>query len=90
MDKLRVYLNSLAVPDQAAFAVRCGTTIGYLRKAISMGTHMGAALLLAIERESAGVVRCEDMLPTADWAVVRGKRAAANDSAPAPLTAGGA
>ena len=71
MDKLRIHLNSLAVIDQAAFAVRCGTTIGYLRKAISMGTEMKAKLCLAIERQSAGAVRCEDLIPGADWAVVR-------------------
>lgn len=83
MEKLRLYLNSLAVADQASFARRCGTSIGYLRKAISTGTRMGAELCIAIERESARAVLCDDLLPRADWKFIR-------DTTPAPMTEGGA
>ncbi|MCD6674879.1 MAG: helix-turn-helix domain-containing protein [Burkholderiaceae bacterium] len=72
MDKLRAYLNGLPVADQAGFAVRCGTTIGYLRKALAIRANLGESLCIAIERESAGAVRCEDLRPDVDWAYLRG------------------
>ncbi|WP_167760118.1 hypothetical protein [Paraburkholderia pallida] len=50
MDKLLAYLNSLSPDAQRDFARRCGTTIGYLRKAISAGQKLG--LELCIKRMS--------------------------------------
>lgn len=82
MEKLRLYLNSLAVTDQASFARRCGTSIGYLRKAISTGARMGAELCIAIERESVRAVLCDDLLPGADWKFIR-------SAAPSPMAEGG-
>ena len=72
MDKLREYLNSLSVEAQGDFARRCGTTIGYLRKAIYAGQRFDVGLLVAIERESNGSVRCEDLRPEINWSVLRG------------------
>ncbi len=73
MDKLRAYLNSLSVAEQTEFAIRCGTTIGYLRKALAVkGARIGESLCIAIERESDGTVRCEDLRPDVDWAYLRG------------------
>lgn len=72
MDKLRAHLNSLPVAEQAAFAIRCGTTIGYLRKALAVKANLGESLCIAIERESHGAVRCEDLRPDVDWAYLRG------------------
>lgn len=51
--------------------MRCGTTIGYLRKGISVGARFGSALCIAIERESGGAVTCEELDPEADWAFLR-------------------
>jgi hypothetical protein len=56
MDILRTYLNTLSTDQQAAFASRCKTSIGYLRKAISTGQRLGEQLSLDIERESGGAV----------------------------------
>jgi len=56
MDTLRTYLNTLTTEQQAAFAERCRTSIGYLRKAISTGQRLGEQLALDIERESGGAV----------------------------------
>lgn len=79
MEKLREYLNSLSPVQQAAFARRCGTTIGYLRKALSKGGRLGESLCIEVERESSAVVRVEDLRPTGvDWAYIRNSR-------PAPL-----
>lgn len=66
MEALRIYLNSLSKFDQECFAVKCGTTIGYLRKAISLKQQLGANICVSIERESAGKVNRMDLRP-ADW-----------------------
>lgn len=70
---LRRYLKGL--PDKAAredFARRCGTSLGYLSKVLSK-KHFSpdAPLCIAIERESKGKVRCEDLRPDADWKYLR-------------------
>lgn len=71
MKNLQSYLNGLPVPDQVAFATRCGTTIGYLRKAISKGQLLGEKLVINMERESCGHLRCEDFRPDVDWDYIR-------------------
>ena len=71
MDKLLAYLNSLARPERVQFAERCGTTEGYLRKACCIRQSLGADLCIAIERESSGAVRCEDLRPDVDWKFIR-------------------
>lgn len=53
-------------------AAACGTSLGYLRKACSTGQRIGEKICIAIERESDGAVRCEDLRPDVDWAYLRG------------------
>ena len=77
MDKLRIYLNSLSPEHREAFATACKTTVGYLRKAISVGQQLGEGLCIAIERESGRAITCEDLSPDTDWAYLRGTLAAA-------------
>lgn len=76
MDKLLKYLNSLGKEDRAAFVAACGTSEGYLRKAASRHQAFRAELCILLERESSGAVRCEDLLPDADWAYIRSQSAA--------------
>lgn len=71
MKALRDYLNGLDAEARDAFAERCGTTIGYLRKAISIGQALGESLCIAIERESGGAVRCEQLRSDVDWKYLR-------------------
>ena len=71
METLRTYLNQIPPTEQMAFAFRCGTSIGYLRKACSIKQKIGADLCIQIERESAGRVRVEDLRPDVDWAYLR-------------------
>ncbi|OBX09583.1 antirepressor protein Cro [Gallibacterium salpingitidis] len=56
MNELRIFLNSLPLVEQQNFANRCGTTINYLRKALSRNSTLGTELCVAIEKESKGVV----------------------------------
>lgn len=83
MDKLIHFLNSMSPPEQAAFANRCGTSIGYLRKAASKGQKLGDGLCINIERESARLVKCEDLRADVDWAFLRGTPAVTPATAPA-------
>jgi DNA-binding transcriptional regulator YdaS (Cro superfamily) len=71
MEKLRTYLNSLSPDRQTAFANRCETSVGYLRKAISIGQQLSEKLVISIERETKGEVRCEDLRPDVDWQFLR-------------------
>ncbi|MCL2298363.1 MAG: helix-turn-helix domain-containing protein [Proteobacteria bacterium] len=71
MDKLRQYLNSLSLCEQLDYARRCGTTAGYLRKAISVAQKLKLDLCVRLDRASAGAVRCEDLRPDVDWAYLR-------------------
>jgi DNA-binding transcriptional regulator YdaS (Cro superfamily) len=71
MEKLRLYLNGLTPDKQHAFAKRCGTSVGYLRKAISISQQLSEKIVIAIERESEGEIRCEDLRPDVDWQFLR-------------------
>lgn len=63
MEALRNYINSLALEDQESYAIRCGTTIGYLRKAISKRHRMDGALVRQLDENSGGVVSRADLRP---------------------------
>lgn len=72
MQTLLDYLNRLGKPDRASFVERCGTSEGYLRKAISKGQQLGEKLCIAIDRESSRAVTCEELRPDVDWGYLRG------------------
>ena len=72
MDELRTFLKSLSVSEQDDFARRVGTSLGYLRKVMSTNfDKLGESLVIAIERESGGAVRCESLRPDVDWGYLR-------------------
>ena len=71
MDKLLIYLNSLSPEAREAFASRCGTTVGYLRKACSIKQTLSEGMCLRIGAESAGAVAPEDLRPDVDWKFLR-------------------
>jgi DNA-binding transcriptional regulator YdaS (Cro superfamily) len=74
MEKLRTYLNDMPPSQQAKFAKRSGTTIGYLRKALSAHQKFSAELCINLVRESGGQLVHEDIRPDVDWISVRKKR----------------
>lgn len=63
MDTLRTYLSTLSPDQQADYAVRAGTTIGYLRKALSKRQRFDGALARRLDEESAGRVSRHDLRP---------------------------
>ncbi len=72
MDSLRTYLNKLPKDQQQDFALRCGTTVGYLRKALSTNQRIGVELSIHLARESGGEVSFDALRPDVDWQYVRG------------------
>lgn len=63
MDSLRAYLASLTPADQVQYATRAGTTIGYLRKALSKGHRFDGALARRLDEESGGAVCRYELRP---------------------------
>ncbi len=53
------------------FARRCGTTAGQLRQVAYGHRRASASLAILVDRESKGVVRCEDLRPDIDWQYLR-------------------
>lgn len=80
MDTLRSYLNSLSPEQQDAYAKRCGTSIGYLRKAISAGEKLREKLCINLDRESFGAVPCESLREDVDWSYLARRKARRNSS----------
>jgi DNA-binding transcriptional regulator YdaS (Cro superfamily) len=76
MKLITTYLATLSPEDRAQFACRCGTTVGYLRKAVSIGQKLGESLCIALERESGRAITCEAVRPDVDWAYLRGSELA--------------
>jgi DNA-binding transcriptional regulator YdaS (Cro superfamily) len=86
MEKLRAYLNSLSLDDQKAFSLRCGASIGYLRKAISINQQLSEGLCLRLAMESGFSLQPEDLRPDINWQALR---AAFQQSAAVSALAGG-
>lgn len=76
METLRIYLNSLTSDEQAVFARKAETSIGFLRKAISVKQKLGEGICIRIEAATEGKVRAEDLRPDVPWHVIRGTKAA--------------
>jgi len=56
MNTLRQYLKTLSPSEQAEYASRAGTSIGYLRKALSVEQRLGGLLARRLDEESNGAV----------------------------------
>lgn len=68
MESLRAYLKTLTPEGQRDYAVASGTTIGYLRKALSTREVLREKLCAQLEVNSAGAVTRRNLRPH-DWAV---------------------
>lgn len=79
------YLNSLPVAEQSSFAQRCGTTVGYLRKAVSVGQLLKVVVCVSIERETHGQVTRKDLRPD-DWQSIWPELAQTNPNTTPALT----
>lgn len=62
------YLNNKPVAEQQALALACKTSVGYLRKAISIGQKLSPGLCVAIERHTKGAVTRQELRD--DWRMI--------------------
>ena len=69
---LKTYFMAKTKEQRDAFAALCGTTRGHLTNIAYGQKTCAEKLAIAIERESHGAVRCEDLCPDVDWAYLRG------------------
>lgn len=63
METLRIYLKSLEPRQQDAYARRCGTSLGYLRKALSVGQRFDGGLVRMLWDHSHGQVSRHELRP---------------------------
>jgi len=63
MESLRAYLAKLAVPQQHEYAERAGTSLGYLRKSLSVGSRFGGVLARRLDEASGGEVPRYELRP---------------------------
>ncbi|MFW9082429.1 transcriptional regulator [Pseudomonas sp. P2757] len=73
---LHDYIKALDKSALDAFAARCLTSAGQLRQVAYGNRRASVALAVCIERESQGVVSCEQLRPDVDWAYLRGSKGA--------------
>ena len=76
----KTFYIQMAIEQRQAFAERCETSLGQIRN-VAYGRLCGEKLAIAIERESQGAVRCEDLRPDVDWAYLRGTDCATEQKA---------
>ncbi|KAA8731006.1 helix-turn-helix domain-containing protein [Acinetobacter qingfengensis] len=69
--QLKQFLKPMTKGERVAFAEKCGTTLGNLYQVIYSTTSCSADLAIAIDRESNGAVRCDDLRPSADFSYLR-------------------
>jgi DNA-binding transcriptional regulator YdaS (Cro superfamily) len=65
---LKTYLSPLSLDQREAFAKRCGTTRGHMQN-VAYGKTCAPALATAIERETEGAVKRQDMRPSDYWRI---------------------
>lgn len=63
------FLNSISRQDQDRLMVLAGTSVSYVRKACSQGSHLGPALCTSIEKATDGQVKRWDLRPK-DWHLI--------------------
>lgn len=77
----------ISVQARRRIAGQCGVSDEYLYQLLTgRKKTVRAELLISIEKESAGAIRCEDLCPTADWSYLRGTGATTDLANTQPAT----
>lgn len=67
------YLRRLKTDQKViVFAEKCGTSEAHLFQIARGYRRAGEDLCIRIDRESQGIIRCEDLRPDVDWGYLRG------------------
>ncbi len=67
-------LKNMKRAEAKDFATRCATSVGQLRQVAYGARRAGESLAINIERESHGLIRCEDLRPDVDWQYIRNSK----------------
>ncbi len=67
MKQLTEYLKTLPSNEREAFARKCGTSEGYMRKCVSEGRVLNPFVCNAIERETGGLITRQQLRPDDYW-----------------------
>lgn len=68
---LKKYFRTLSKAQKEDFAIRCETTVDYMKLIIFGVRSCTAKLAIDIDRESHGAVKCEELCPDADFKYLR-------------------
>lgn len=68
----KTYFVGLDKTAREDLARRCDTSVGQLQQVAYGFRRCGEKLAIAIERETAGQISCEQLRPDVDWAYLRG------------------
>lgn len=68
---LHEYMKPLGKEEIWVLAERCKTTPGQLRQVAYGNRRPAASLAIDLDRETSGVVSCEELRPDIDWAHLR-------------------
>ena len=66
---LKTYLSAITPDEREAFAVRCETSRGHLQNVAYGSRTCAPELCLALERESQGAVKRQDLRPDDFWKI---------------------
>lgn len=69
MKTLNAFMSELSPEEKKQFAIKCGTTINYLRKVMSTGKPIGPELCAQIEVHSGGQVTRKSLRPS-NWSKI--------------------
>lgn len=64
---LKEFMKTIPMQQREAFACECGTTLNYLNMVRCGAKKANKSLCMAIEKRSAGAVRCEELRPDIEW-----------------------
>lgn len=71
---LKTFFMAMDVDRREQFASSCETSRQHITNIAYGLKPCGEKLAVAIDRESLGIVSCEDLRPDVDWAYLRGTR----------------
>lgn len=71
LETLKAYVLPFNEQQKEDFAQRCGTTFGYMKLVMYGVRKCNPDLAINIDRESHGVVRCDDLCPETDFDYLR-------------------
>lgn len=81
--QLLEYIKPLSKTELQSLAARCKTSAGQIKQVASGHRRCGESLAINLERETFGVVTCEELRPDVDWAYLRATDPKPEDTAAA-------